>query len=642
MMSNQSRHLMLQRPIKLLAVICFLLISAFGFAQVNNENVTIAFNNETIKEAIFKIESNLNVEFYFLENWLPDQRVTKSYTAEPLAAILTDLFKDTVINFYIYSDNRIILTENRAIYDKIPESGTQIPTDDEEIVTARPIFNDEKETKNEEEETVKIGKEETTQTQQVFTISGYVKEVSTKKPLANVAISVKDGTAGTTTDADGFYQLRLKPGNYTLITNALNAKTQTKKIGVFNDGVVDFNLVENIESLKEVVVEAEADRNVKEVITGVTKIEVESIKNIPLVLGERDILKVATTLPGIANTGEGSNGYNVRGGKTDQNLILLDNAAVYNPTHFFGIFSALNPFTTGDVNIYKGNIPAEYGGRLSSVFDISTKDANTEKFAAEASIGPVTSNVTVEFPLVEEKAGLLIGARSTYSNWILRSLDEESLRNSQASFFDAIIKYNHEINGNNKINATAYYSNDDFSITSDSLYGYSNRVLSFGWRHKLNDRHRAELALTNSEYQFDIEYDGDFSNDFELDYKNNETELKLKLDYELDDTKNLTYGVASKLYNISPGSFQPLNSDSNIEPLVIDKEKALESSVFGSINYDITEKFAIDAGLRFSYYMFLGPGEQRIYEQGQTTKRRHLAKYRDIWKQRDHRKLQRS
>ena len=435
--------------------------------------------------------------------------------------------------------------------------------------------------------------------------------------MSNVAVSVKGQPIGTSTNADGYYKLELAVGTYVLVTNSLNAKDIEKRISVFNDGEVNFSLQEEVETLKEVLVEAQADRNVKEVLTGVTKIEVEDIKNIPLVLGERDIMKVATTLPGISTTGEGSNGYNVRGGKTDQNLILLDNAAIYNPTHLFGLFSAINPYSTGKVEIYKGNIPAEFGGRLSSVFDMSTKDATTEKFSGEASIGAVTSSVMLEFPIVEDKAGLLIGGRSTYSDWILRNLDDDQLQNSEASFYDVIVKYNHALNEKNDLKATVYYSKDRFSITSDSLYGYSNRILSTGWRHEFNNDHQFLLSLTNSEYQFDIEYDGDFSNDFDLNYKNNETELKMKFDYKLDDIKDITYGVSSKLYGIEPANLRPLNNNSDVEPLTIEKEKGIESSVFVAGNYEVNDKLAFYGGLRYSIYAFLGKVTQRIYEEGQ-------------------------
>jgi len=589
-------------------------------AQDRFQTMDLSFDNKTIEEIIIQIESQTDYRFYFLKEWFGDERISGTYSNEPIENILNDLFRNTVLNFYLL-DKKIILTKNHAIHDKIPE-GNQIVVDDfGEDERAKPVFITTEKAPiaevNEEPIIRRIGKEEAESKQTKFTISGLVKNVDTGNPLANVAISVRGKGIGTSTDTDGYYELLLSPGTYTLVTNSLNTRSRQKRIVVYNNGVVSFNLKEKFEALSEVLIEADANRNVKEVITGVTKIELEGIKNIPLVLGERDIMKVAITLPGISTTGEGSNGYNVRGGKTDQNLILLDEAAIYNPSHFFGIFSAINPFTTGNVAIYKGNIPAEYGGRLSSVFDITTKDANTRKFSGEASIGPVTSNLVLELPIVKDEAAIMVGGRSTYSGWILRSLDEESLKNSEASFFDAIVKYNHKLNDNNDIKASAYYSKDRFSITSDSLYGYSNRLMSLGWNHKFNEKNRASITITNSAYRFDIEYDGDFNDDFALDYGNNETELKLKFNYDLSERSKYTYGLASKLYNISPGTFKPLTSDSDIERLDLDKEKGLETSLFFSNNFVVNEKLAFDAGLRYSVYAFLGAATQNSYQDGQ-------------------------
>lgn len=264
----------------------------------------------------------------------------------------------------------------------------------------------------------------------------------------------------------------------------------TRRIIIYNDGSYDLQLAESLEQLGEVQISSNADKNVDNANTGEEEIDIENIKNIPLVLGERDIMKVATTLPGISTTGEGSAGFNVRGGKADQNLILLDDAVMYNPAHFFGIFSAINPFTTGEATIYKGNIPAKYGGRLSSVFDIQTKDAATDEFQGEASIGPVTSNLALQLPIIKEKSGLMIGGRSTYSDWILKNLDEPQLKNSTAFFYDGIAKYNHQINENNKLSLTGYMSKDRFSITSDSVYSYENRIATLHYEHRFNDRNR--------------------------------------------------------------------------------------------------------------------------------------------------------
>lgn len=605
-----------------------LFFSFFQLLSQNQENITIAFNDDTISEAIKKIEGVTNYQFYYLEEWFGEERITGSYNNQSIEVILTNVFKSTVINFYIYKGKRIILTKNNVIYDSLSntyfdiipkeERTNEIETEKETEVVKNPVFYKEVPPPIKIADTiitVSIGKEEKTPTQEKYKLTGYVRN-DKGEPLSNISVSVRGKDIGTTTDVNGFYTLELNTGNYTIETSSLNTKRARKRVVLYNDGVLDFNLQESFETLDEVLIEAEADKNVRETITGLTKIEVEEIKNIPLVLGERDILKVATTLPGIAVAGEGSNGYNVRGGKTDQNLILLDDAAIYNPSHLFGIFSAINPFTTGEVNIYKGNLPSEYGGRLSSVFDISSKDASTQEVAAEVSIGPVTGNATIEIPVVKDKAGIMVGGRGAYAGWILRSLDEEQLKNSEASFYDVILKYNHKISEKDNFRTSAYYSNDRFSITSDSIFGYSNRLFSVGWQHEINSKNNYEIILSNSEYKFDIEYDGDFTNDFDLNYKNTETELKLKFNYIHDDQKRFNYGLSTKLYGIEPGEVKPLGSESIIQTKKVEKEKGLEAALFVSSDIELSEKFAIDAGLRYSFYSFLGSATQRTYTDG--------------------------
>ncbi|MBX2826747.1 MAG: TonB-dependent receptor, partial [Flavobacteriaceae bacterium] len=463
-------------------------------------------------------------------------------------------------------------------------------------------------------ETVRIGKETKGSNAQQFSLTGLVLDEE-GKPLPNVTLVVKNAGTGTTTNANGAYRITLRPGVNLVEVRSLGYRNLRKRVIIYNNGSLNLTLQEGLEQLEAVVLEGKAKQNVAEVSTGVTEIDVKEIKNIPLVLGERDILKVATTLPGITTAGEGSSGFNVRGGKEDQNLILLDDGVIYNPTHFFGIFSGINPFTTDDAKIYKGNIPAEYGGRLSSVVDIITKDANTEKLTAEGAIGPVTSSLSVEVPVERGKGAFLVGGRTTYSNWILRSLDDESLKNSEANFYDVIAKYNHEIGEKDDIKFTGYYSRDAFSITSDSLFNYSNRMLSLRWDHEFNENNRGSLGVSNSEYQFGIEFDGESNTDFDLGYDITETKVKLKMESNVGDNHTLNYGLASKLYSVNPGEIDPING-SSVTPLTIAEERGLESAVFISDDWDVTEDWQLSAGLRYSFYSALGPSNQNIYADG--------------------------
>ena len=581
--------------------------------------ISLNFEERPFSEVITELERQSGYRFYFVEEWLPKRAISGSFQNQPLQEVLDTLLKDTLLNYHIMEDGKVVLTQNAIIVDTLPESFFGQEMEDAGTVEeagANPLFYSRAESETAVAiETVRIGKQDRGSTRRRFTLSGVATNAASGQPISEMAIVVQGKNIGTATNADGYYQLELPAGENILETSALGIEASRKKVIIYNDGTLDFDLEESIELLDEVVVQGNQNRNVEQAATGVTLIEVEKIKTIPLVLGERDILKAAITLPGISTAGEGSAGYNVRGGRTDQNLILLDEAVIYNPTHFFGIFSALNPFTSGDVNIYKGSIPAEYGGRLSSVFDIGTRDATTEKFAGEVSVGPVTSNITLETPVIKGKAGILAGGRATYSDWILRSLDEPELSNSKASFYDFILKYNHTINENNELRATGYYSRDEFSITSDSVFDYSNRLLSLKWDHKFSDRNTGSVLLSNSEYRFNIEFDGDSNNDFDLGYQINETELKLKMKTLATDNHTLDYGISGKYYAVDPGVLEPTGGESEVLPLVIPEEQGLEAAAFISDSWKVDDKLLIDAGLRYSVYLALGAGIQRIYEE---------------------------
>lgn len=587
-------------------------------AQVNEKRLSISYSNESKLDVLKKIESITDYKFYFISSWLDETKISGKYQNKSISEILKEVFKNTVINFYISNDNRIILTKNNLIYSSLPKDFLKTSKEKtNKKVTETPIFYVQEITpKNKKVETLIVGKKTKNTQKNKFKLSGFIKNTVTKKPISDAVISVIGKKQNSISNSKGFYEINLSPGENLLEISSLGYKKLKKRVVIYNDETLNFAIKEETEVLEEVVIDAEKGKNTKTSITGVTKIKVEGIKNIPLVLGERDILKVALTLPGIKNAGEGAAGYNVRGGKEDQNLILLDEVVLYNPSHFFGIFSALNPFTTGDATIYTGSIPAEYGGRLSSVFDIRTKSGNTEKLTGEASIGPVTSNLALEIPIVKNKSSLIVGGRATYSDWILKSLKNKSLSKSEASFYDFVMKYNHKINQNNNVEATAHYSKDKFSITSDSLYSYSNRLISLKWNHTFNEKNKGKLILANSEYKFNINYDGEPTRNFDLGYKINDSQLKLKMTYKHNNKHKLDYGVSSRLYVVNPGSIDPKGNQSLIDPFSVSSEKALESAAFISDQFTVNDKLEINAGLRYSLFSALGSSSQRRYIKG--------------------------
>ncbi|MBS9463463.1 TonB-dependent receptor [Flagellimonas sp. 389] len=609
----------------LFLLICLTMVNV-ALGQNEGKRISLSFDDITISEALSKIEEVTDYEFYYLEEWLGTNLVSGEYDST-IDVILEDILGKIEVNFYMLEANKVVLTKNSIVYDSLPEvfqknnlNDTVKNQDfrllDEADIPILAIRSDSNSPTT--IETFRVGKRNRGQRSRTATLKGIILNGTTGDPIPDLQIVVRNENRAAITNTDGAYEIRLPLGTHILEMIALGIENTKKRVVIYNDGSLDFTLNESLELLDEVIVEADADKNVANTTSGSERIDAEESKNIPLVLGERDVLRVATSLPGISTAGEGSAGFNVRGGKSDQNLILLDDAVVYNPQHFFGIFSALNPFAISSLNVYKGSFPSEYGGRLSSVFDIKTKNADVETIKGEASIGPVTSNAVIELPVIKDKSSLLLGGRGAYANWILRSLDEPDLENSEASFYDFLANYNHKINSNNSIKATGYYSRDDFSITSDSLFVYKNQLVSLKWDHAFNEKTTSSLVASNSQYDFDIEFDGDSNDDFLFGYKVNESEVKLKINHIKDSKFSYNYGIASKLYNIDPGDIEPLDENNSIvEPRSINRERGLESAFFVSANLDITDKLSVEAGVRLSNFLALGQGSQAVFEEGQ-------------------------
>ena len=377
----------------------------------------------------------------------------------------------------------------------------------------------------------------------------------------------------------------------------------------------------DIIALQEVVIESERDANVMDVKVGVNKINIDETKTIPLALGERDIMKVATTMAGVQTVGEGASGYNVRGGKADQNLFLLNGAPVYNANHFFGFFSAFNADAIQDMEVYKGSIPAEFGGRLSSVFDIEEKSANKEKFTGSGGISPVTSRLTLEVPILKDQTSLLVGGRTTYSNWVLKQIDNANFSENEVSFYDIIAQFDHTIDEDNSLIASGYYSKDQFRLASDTLFSfsnfsYSNLNGSLRWKHRFNNNLEGVLSGVYSRYGYQILYDESPPNSFSQDFGINEVTLSADMNFYPTNNQKINFGASSKRYEVSPGDMNPLGVESNVASTAIDIERGLESALYVSDQIELTSNLTVYGGLRYSMFNSLGPQDVYTYAEG--------------------------
>ena len=601
----------------------FVLVSQIVFSQ---DVPSSSPPSQKTPESFFKeLGQQYGYQFFYLSDWLQNMEVDEEAEGTTLSEILDKALSETTLNYYILEkEKKVFLLQNGVIYDELPSTffgvsdslpGNQSAITQEYIPP--PSFYEEPSIQQSGRlPLVRVGKSDENNLKPYYQLSGRVINSKTGETIPDLAIRIKGLSRLTVTDEQGNYRIELPAGYNVLTTSAMGIRDTEREVVMYNDGTLNLNLEEDLQQLDEVVVEADALKNVEETVAGNEEIVSEEAKNIPLVLGERNILEIAKALPGISSAGEGAAGLNVRGGKTDQNLILLDDAVIYNPTHFFGIFQALNPFTTEKVNIYKGAPPVEFGGRLSSVLDIETKKGNMEKIKGEGSIGPVTANLALEIPLKKEVSSLVIGGRGAYADWILQALDEESLKDSEASFFDGILKYDHKISDNQLVQATAYYSKDRFSITSDSLYNYSNRLASVGWSHQLGEKTTGALSVANSDYRFGIDYDGEGNEDFELDYAINETELRYKLRNRMNEQHTLDYGLSAKYYSVNPGSKKPKNGNSNVVLTEIDDEQAVEGALFIGDDFKLSDKLTLSVGARYAFYAALGKSTQYTYQQG--------------------------
>ena len=450
-----------------------------------------------------------------------------------------------------------------------------------------------------------------TQGQNKFTFSGSITESSSNETLIGVNVLIPELSTGTTTNEYGFFSITLPEGQYNITISYLGYKTINRTILLNQDISEKFQLETNIEELNEVVITENAERlKLRSAQMSVNKLSINTIKQIPVVLGEVDVIKSITLLPGITSAGEGASGFNVRGGAADQNLILLDEATIFNSSHLFGFFSVFNPDAIKDIKLYKGGIPAKYGGRVSSVLDIYQKEGNSKSFHLNGGIGLVSSRLLAEGPIVKDKGSFLVGGRSSYAHLFLPLFDNQNV----AYFYDLNTKLSYNINDNNNIFLSGYFGRDVFRIAESFENSYGNAVLNFRWNHLFSDKLFSNLSLIYSDYDYDLKL-----NFIEFDWTSGIKNFNIKYDFDhyINNNFKLKYGLNSIYFKFNPGFITPTTENSAINPFKLTDKYALENAIYLDVNHKISSKFNISYGLRFSNFLRLGQDELNYYENNQ-------------------------
>ena len=444
--------------------------------------------------------------------------------------------------------------------------------------------------------------------QQRFTLSGTITEASSNETLIGVTLLVPDLNTGVTTNDYGFYSLTLPEGDYQIRLSYLGYKDIVQTISLTEDLRLNFEMFEEAEQLDEVVVTEDVEKiNIRKPQMSVNTLSVQTIKKIPVILGEADVIKSLLLLPGVTSAGEASSGFNVRGGAADQNLILLDEATIFNSSHLFGFFSVFNPDAIKDVKLFKGGIPSRYGGRVSSVLEIFQKEGNSNKFHMTGGIGAVASRLLAEGPIVKDKAAFLIGGRASYAHLFLPLFDNQN----KAYFYDLNTKLNYKINERNSIYLSGYFGRDVFSISNNFVNTYGNSVVNFRWNHLFSNKLFSNLSLIYSDYYYGLELDF-------VGFKWNSgiKNFNVKYDFKhyLSEKLQLNYGLNNIYYKFNPGKIVPNSPESGIVEEQLIEKYANEFAAYLGVEQDITENLSLQYGLRFSYFMRLGQDELNVYE----------------------------
>ena len=440
-------------------------------------------------------------------------------------------------------------------------------------------------------------------------VHGYVRDISSGEPLVGVSVYDEKSGAYAATDADGFYRISLPIGSNQLGFSGYSLEDMKLNLMVYGEGGLDVLMKEKVTSLRGAVVSAESNTAHRDSKMGVEKIRMATIKKVPTAFGEADVLKVVLTLPGVKTTGEASNGFNVRGGATDQNLILFNDGTIFNPSHMFGVLSAFNADIINDVQLYKSSIPAEFGGRISSVLDIRGKEGNANKLAGSLSLGLLTSGFTLEGPLVKGKTTFMLGGRTTYSDWMLKALPSESeYSGGSAGFSDLNASVTHKFGARNSLHLNAYWSRDRFGFSTDTTFRYSTLNASAKWVSHLSDRNTMTLVGGYDSYGSSLQSTGYVRNAFDMTTDISQIYAKLGFKSVMGE-HNLSYGLDGIYYDLNPGKYVPLMSASYVTPVELDRQNAYDLSLHVSDSWNLTDRISLEYGGRLNGYMALNPSK---------------------------------
>lgn len=580
------------------------------------------FQDMEFLDFVEEVESQTGASFYFIEKWVRGIRVTASGAEISLKRTLDKALLPAGLSYVLINKNQVYITDQAPFV-------TSLPSYKEGSVKMDAVDPDQKPGLTSTElryidgrkagilETIRVGTQKDGEGLTSVVIHGKMTDVETSEPLIGATIYFEELKQGAATDVDGRFSIVVGPGKYTVEFQCMGMEQKSCYMEVLSGGNLSIGMEKSVISLTEVVVHSNRYHNVRGTQMGFDRLNYKVLKEVPVVMGEKDILKVVQMLPGVQSVGEGSAGFNVRGSAADQNMIYINKVPVYNSSHLFGFFTSFSPAIVKDFTLYKSNLPASYGGRLASVFDISTRQGNMNSYTARGGISPVTGQLTLEGPIVKDKVALVLTGRATYSDWILKQLDDPVLRESQAKFHDLAGALTWDAGEKTLIKVFGYMSQDQFSLGTTNDYAYSNQGASINVRHRFGSRMNGDLALVYGDYQFSHIDRQVASEAYSQEYSISHFELKADMSWLSLGKHKLTYGANAIFYDLDRGTVLPYGELSLRAPVPLGVENGVEAAAYLADEITLLPWLTLYGGLRYAVYQSLGPDQVLLYGDNQ-------------------------
>lgn len=597
-----------------------LLLSMASMAQEEGTRVNIRISGESFDSFVRQVEAQTELVIFYKPVWFAERKF--SYQADSVLVddALYQVLMGTGFQFNRLDDRCIILPEKRlnmslpvfssftALHqDRVVSESYMGVKDDLYLTGTRP----EQMTRS-----IEVGEKGASLARGVARVKGKLLNIANGEPVTGATMVDLGSGKGAVSDQNGNVSMALAPGIHAMRFSFIGMETVDVTMEVHSDGDFRIDMQPAVIALDEVQIMGEQYREINTMDIGVERFSMNSLKSVPVFMGERDVIKISKLLPGITSAGEASVGVNVRGGNVDQNIFYLDRIPIYNTSHLFGFFSAFNSDIIKDFSIYKGNVPVGYGGRLSSVFNIMTRKGNNKSFTAHAGISPVSANVTVEGPLRKGHSSFLVSGRSSYSDWILNRMQDPLIRDSDAFFYDFAGSLNFQPNEKNVFNVLYYQSYDRFRYSTLSNYEYSNRGGSASWEKHISPAFTSKVTGTISSYQFANIDQTEISRAYSHEYMLNHNELLSEFQWIPSLNHKIDFGASLIYYRLDRGVVEPHGAASIRNPTDLGFEQAMEGALFLSDNIEIARWLSVSAGLRYSFYSMLGPQTVMLYEEG--------------------------